>query len=156
MVPVNEETGGGSAIEAGDAAEARLPQDQFPSSPREHLARIGKRMLYESLTRLGLLAGYFCLLIQLNGPGLSVNDIRGGILLILLVVVPGFIYRLKNYGEARKVVTDVWSRTHMSFGEMARSVEMSKVLQREARDCGLYTDVLREQMETRWRNPSGR
>ena len=146
MEPVNKGAGEWQATEAGDAAKTRLPQDQFPASPREHLARIGKRILFESLTRLGLLGVYFCLLIRLNGPGLSVNDIRGGILRMVLVVVPGFIYRMKNYAEARKVVTDIWSRTNMSFGEMARSIEMIKVLQHEARDCGPYTDVLREQI----------
>lgn len=123
-----------------------LTPEEFPSSVDAHLFRIGKRMFFESLTKVFLLGAYFYLLSRLDGPGLSANEIRGGLLLILLVVVPGFVYRFKNYSEARKAVTDMWDRSHMNFGDMAKVLEMSKVLQREARDCGLFTDVLREQI----------
>ena len=127
-------------------AAVSVAAHEFPASPRAHLSKIGKRMLFESLTKVFLLCIYFYWLAQLDGPGLSANDKRGGLLLIFLVLVPGFIYRLKNYAEARKVVKDMWARTNMSFGDMARVLDMGKVLQREARDCGLFADVLREQI----------
>jgi len=146
MEPAKTEPSETLARTAVGEAEVRLRQNRLPSSPHEHVTRIGKRMLFESLTRVLLLVAYFFLLSQLDGPGLSANDIRGGLLLIFLVVVPGFIYRLKNYSEARKVVIDMWARTHMNFGDMARVLDMRKVLQSEARDCGLFTDVLREQI----------
>jgi methyl-accepting chemotaxis protein len=132
--------------ETSGSALAPVPPNDSPSSVHVHLNRIRRRMLFESLTKLCLLGVYFFLLSQLDGPGLSANDIRGGILLIFLVLVPGFIYRLKNYAEARKVVSGMWARTQMSFVDVTRIFEMRKVLQREARDCGLYTDVLREQI----------
>ncbi len=132
--------------EASGAARVPVPPNDSPGSVHVHLNRIRRRMLFESLTKSCLLGAYFYLLAQLDGPGLSANDIRGGILLILLVLVPGFIYRFKNYAEARKVVSAMWARTQMSFSDVTRIFEMRKVLQREALDCGLYTDVLREQI----------
>jgi methyl-accepting chemotaxis protein len=130
----------------GKEAGARVPPDKFPASADEHLARIRARMLLESLTKLFFLCVYFFLLSQLDGPGLSANDIRGGVLLVILVLVPGFIYRFRNYAEARRAVTEMWARAQMSFGDMAHMHDMRKVLQGEGRDCGLYVDVLREQI----------
>lgn len=124
----------------------RVAADQSPADAREHLNRIRRRMSFESLTKVVLLCLYFYLLSRLDGPGLSANDIRGGLLLILLVIVPGFFYRLKNYISARNVVTEMWARTQMNFGDMARMLDMRRVLQKEGNDCGLYVDVLREQI----------
>ena len=128
------------------SAASRTSPGMFPASPHSHLARIGKRMFYESLTRTLLLGVYFYLSAQLDGPGFSAQDVRGGLLLIVLVVVPGFIYRWRNFAQARQAVTDMWARGHLSFGDLAHAFEMRKVLQVEARDCGTYTDVLREQI----------
>lgn len=130
----------------GGSAAVRVAADQSPADAREHLNRIRRRMSFESLTKVVLLCLYFYLLSRLDGPGLSANDIRGGLLLILLVIVPGFFYRLKNYISARNVVTEMWARTQMNFGDMARMLDMRRVLQKEGNDCGLYVDVLREQI----------
>jgi|HubBroStandDraft_1064217.scaffolds.fasta_scaffold19926_3 methyl-accepting chemotaxis protein len=146
MASVITDARGQSAAETGETARTPALPDISPTNVQGHLNRIRKRMFLESGTKVLLLGVYFFLLSQLDGPGLSSNDIRGGILLIVLVLVPGFVYRYKNYSEARKVVTEMWSRTQMSFGDVTQIFEMRKVLQREARDCGLYTQVLREQI----------
>jgi methyl-accepting chemotaxis protein len=130
----------------GGDAEAPVAPEKFPGSAKEHLNRIRRRMFFESLMKFALLGLYFYLLSRLDGPGLSANDKRGGILLICLVIVPGSIYRWKNYAEASKVVVRMWTRTQMSFGDLARMFDMRKVIQREANDCGLYVNVLREQI----------
>jgi methyl-accepting chemotaxis protein len=135
-----------SAAETSEAAAYHLPPEMSSTSVRAHLNRIRRRMGFESLAKVALLGVYFYFLSQLDGPGLSANDKRGGLLLILLVLVPGFVFRYRNYAEARRVVTNMWARTQMSFGDMARMFDMRRVLQREARDCGTYTDVLREQI----------
>jgi len=144
MDPVNKETRKARTSEARAAADAGFFWREVPPSGRSHLNRIRKRMLSESVTKCILLGVYFVLLSRLDGPGMSADDLRGGILLIALVIVPGFIFRFKNYSEARNAISEMWSRTNMSFSDLARAFEMRKVLQREARDCGLYTDVLRE------------
>jgi methyl-accepting chemotaxis protein len=134
------------AAETGLADEAQVSPDTSSSGIRTHLNSIRRRMFFESLTRFVLLGVYFYLLSRLDGPSLSATDIRAGLLLICLVVVPGFVYRLKNYAEAHKVVTEMWIRTQMSYSDVVQIHEMRGVLQQEARDCGLYTDVLGEQI----------
>ena len=108
------------------------------------LKRIRRRMLFETLTRLFLLCAFCVLLYHFAGPGLAPYRTRAGVLLILLVLAPGVAYRWSNYAEARRAVGDMWALGELNFGDMSRMFEMRKVLQREARDCGLYTDVLRE------------
>lgn len=120
--------------------------DKSPSSLDAHLAGIRRRMLLESLTKLFFLCVYGFFLERLDGPGLSRNDLRAAILLATLIIGPAIFYRWKNYFNARRVVTEMWTRTQMNFEDMARVLDMRRVLQREAKDCGLYVDVLREQI----------
>jgi len=131
---------------AGGAGEARVQQKLIRKTVRSRLGRIRRRMLYESVTRVSLLAGFFYFMAQLDGPGLSHNDIKAGILLILLVLVPGLFYRWKNYAEARQAIAEMRSIGEMKFSDLSRMFEMRKVLQREGNDCGLYANVLREQI----------
>lgn len=132
----------------GDGAGAKDngPQESFPSSSRQHLGRIRKRMLLESVTRSVFLCVYFYCMSRLDGPGFSADNVRGFGLLALFVIGPGLFFRLKNYNEARNVVHEMWTRTEMNFGDMARTLDMRKIFQREARDCAVYSNVLREQI----------
>jgi methyl-accepting chemotaxis protein len=131
---------------AGRTDERREARNAIRRAVRARLDRIRRRMLYESLTKLTLLCVYFYVLSQLDDPGLSSNDIHGGILLVFLVMMPGLVYRLKNYAEARRAVADMWAIGDMKFSDLSRMFEMRKVLQREGRDFGLYSDVLRGQI----------
>lgn len=142
---MRSEGGGARALagRSGTSVESGR-EGALPAGARGHLNRIRRRMFFESLTRVLLLGGYVCWVWEMNGSGFSRNEVREGILLLLLVLLPGVFYRLKNYGEARKAVAEMWAITRMSSGDVARIFSMRKVLQREARDCGLFTDLLRE------------
>jgi len=137
---------GAGKFRAARAGAASGRAEELPSSAGAHLSRIRRRMLLESLTRLALLGGYFYWAVQLDGPGFSVRDLHEAMLLTVLVVAPGLFYRLKNYAEARRAVTETWAMTEMNFGDVARIFSMRKVLQNEARDAAVFTDVLREQI----------
>lgn len=103
-------------------------------------------MMLESVAKLFFLCFYFFFLTQLDGPGLSAHDRQGGWLLVLLVLAPAVLFRWRNYCEARRVVSEMWARTQMNFDDMARVLDMRKVMRREGKDCELYVDVLREQI----------
>ncbi len=113
------------------------------SGAESRLRRIRRRMALESLTRLFLLGVFWILLCDFAGPGLAPYRIRGGVLL-LLILVPGAAYRWSNYAEARRAVAEMWALGELNFSDMSRIFAMRKVLQREAHDCACYTDVLRE------------
>lgn len=146
MGPVRMEGREATVPKAGRAAEARVPPDEYPSNVHEHLNGIRKRMFLESLTRLILLCVYFYVVCQADGDGLSENNIRDGILLLVLVVIPGFIYRMKNYTEAHKAVTKVWAETKMNVGSMVRLVAGRKVIKQDVEDSRPYIEVLQGQI----------
>lgn len=129
---------------AGEAPPGR--GDRFPTSAGDHLKRIRSRMFLESMVRLLLLGAYACWVSRLDGPGFSSRDAEESILLFFLVFVPGLFYRLKNYAEARKAVTETWALTQRNFADVARIFSMRKVLQGETHDAALFTDLLREQI----------
>ena len=145
MGPAATEAREERAAQAG-GADTFETTDPSPSSVHEHLNRIRKRMFSESVTKVLLLLVYFYFLSQLDGPGLSANDIRGGLLLVFLVVVPGFIYRFRNYSEAHKAVTEMWAEAQMSCGAMARMVSRRKAIKQDVEDSRPYIEVLQGQI----------
>jgi methyl-accepting chemotaxis protein len=146
MTPPTLEPGEERLAEASRAGDRQASPDRFPGDVHQHLARIRKRMLFESMTRSFLLCACSYCLSRLDGPGLSARNIRDSLLLVLFVLIPEVFYRLKNYAEARTAVTEQWARVGMNFGDVAQMHETRGVFQQEARDCGLFTDVLRQQI----------
>ncbi|HTW80179.1 MAG TPA: methyl-accepting chemotaxis protein [Terracidiphilus sp.] len=103
-------------------------------------------MFYESVTKTTLLLLFWLAISHLDRPSHGSLRVIGPVLLLLLVLVPGFLFRLKNYREARRAVADMWAFGEHSFADLSRMVEKRKAFEQEARDCGLYTDVLRQQI----------
>jgi len=146
MGPVESDACGTLTANGGAVAVVHAPLDMSASRVHMHLNRIRKRMFFESLTKTILLCIYFYLLSQLDGPGLSSNDIRGGMLLIVLVVVPGFAYRWKNYAEARKAVAEMWAFGQMKFGDISRILSGRNAIKLDVDDSRPYIEVLRQQI----------
>jgi methyl-accepting chemotaxis protein len=120
--------------------------EQVRATVQVRLQRIRKRMLLESLTKLALLVVYFWVLSKLDGPGFSDMDIRGGLLLILLVLVPAFIYRFKNYAEARRAVADMWAMGDMEFGQISRMLASRRLIKPEVEDSRKYIEMMQRQI----------
>ena len=139
MGPTNTDAREEPAIES---LPAWLKPQTTPEDGRVRLKRIRRRMVLESLTRVLLLGVYFYLWSLLDGPRFSANDIRGGILLILLVVVPGFVFRLKNYSEARNAVADMWAFGKLRFDQISRMLTGRQIIKADIQDSRLYIDVL--------------
>jgi len=137
------DTGGTFADGVSDAGERRTA---IRETVRARLGRIRRRMLYESMMRAFLLAAYFYLLSRLDGPGLSHNDIQGGILLTIFVLAPALVYRLKNYAEARRAVHEMWAFGEMKFGDLSRMVAGRRVIKQDVEDSRSYIEVLEGQI----------
>lgn len=131
------------ATAAGKAWERQKP---VPSMVGARLGRIRRRMLYESLTRAFLLGAYFYSLVRLGGPGFSQNDIRSGILLTVFVLVPGLIYRWKNYVEARRAVQEMWAFGEMKFDQVSRMLSGREAIKQDVEDSRPYVEVLERQI----------
>lgn len=133
-----------------EGAGRRVPAQPGPDSARitvqARLGRIRKRMLYESFTKTILLLIFWLTMNHLDRPGHGSFRVTGSVLLLLLVLLPGLLFRFENYREARRAVAEMWAFGEHSFADISRMVEKRKEFEQEARDCGLYTDVLRRQI----------
>jgi len=125
---------------------AHMDPDAMRNNVQTHLSRIRRRMIKESLTRMVLLAAFWVLLCYLAGPDFSPYRLRGGALLIVLVLAPGILYRWKNYAEARRATADMWAFGNVRFDELSRSFAGGKAVGAELLDSGQYIDVLRHQV----------
>jgi methyl-accepting chemotaxis protein len=141
---LHNEPGAGPAEPEVSMNPARPAPKVFQGSAGARLWRIRRRMLLESMTKLLLLTAFWIALCHHAGPDLAPHQVTGGVLLVVLVLVPGAAFHWKNCVEARRAVADMWALGELNFGDISLMFDMRKVLQREARDCGLYTDVLRE------------
>ncbi len=131
---------------AGQHDPELLTPEQIRDFAGARLGRIRKRMLYESFTRTCLVAVFWLALIHLAEGHSGSLRMQAGVLLLLLVLGPGYLFRWKNYAEARRAVAEMWAFGEHSFGELSHMFEMRKVIQREGRDFGLYAQVLSEQI----------
>ena len=123
-----------------------LTSESIRKDVRGRFSRIRRRMFSESLTKTALLILFWFLLCQIGGEYFVPYRLRIGLLLFFLVFIPGIFYRLKNYSEARRAVAQMWAFQDLEFSDLSRMFDLRKVFQQEARDCGIYTDVLHEQI----------
>ena len=135
-------------LESSGARILPVPMDPKPmqKSVQARLGRIRRRMIVETVTRLTLLLIFYIFFCSLDGRHPLSLHLRIAAVLAVLVLVPEVVFRWTNYAEARRAVADMWAIGEMEFKDLSSMVETRKVLEQEAIDCGVYTDVLREQI----------
>lgn len=145
MGPAEMEARAGIAAEAGGAARGQAA-GELHSVVREQLKRTSRRLYLELLTRGVLLCVYFYLLTRIDGVHLKGQEIRGGILLFVLIAVPGMIGSLRNYAGARRAVAEIWGQRQMSLGAEWRTEAGRRAMQQEMEDSRPYIEVLQGQI----------
>ena len=110
------------------------------------LHKIRNRLVTELLVRTTLLAPFWLLLFRLTGRDLAPYWIQVALLIFLFLILPGLLFKLRHYSEARRAVADMWSFGRLSYSDLSRMLDARVVLQNEMRDSGLFTDVMRGQI----------
>lgn len=117
------------------------------SEDRERrLRKIGKRLLNEALIRTALLAVFWILLPHPTGNDLRSNELRVAGLLLLFVIVPGAIFKLYHWAEARRAVAEMWAFGGMSFDQISQLLASRAAVGGEIADSKQYIDVMRSQI----------
>ncbi len=120
--------------------------DQSLVDRQLRLRRIRNRLLLEVLIRSALLFVFWYCLPNSIEHELDPYEIRVGGLLILFAVIPGVIFKLWHWAEARRAVADMWAFGRFSYRDLSQMLDTRKVLQGEIRDSRLYTDVMHGQI----------
>ena len=120
--------------------------DSMQQSVEARFRRIRKRILVESVTKALLLAAFWLVMDNLEKEGSGTFRTQGTLLLLLVFLLSGLVHRWRIYAEARHAVADIRPLGEHTFGESSHTFEIRRILQQEMRDCGPYTEVLRQQI----------
>jgi methyl-accepting chemotaxis protein len=120
--------------------------DEAAIDIQSRLRRIRKRLLIEALVRALLLTIFWIFLSYSLGPEMPHVRLRLAGLLILLVFVPGVIYKRRDLAEARRSVSDMWAFGQYRFSEISHMLASRKILHSEIQDSKPYIDVMHSQI----------
>lgn len=139
-------------LTAREAVSHELPglaeneKDESGLGRARRLRKIRNRLLFEGLIRsLLMLLFWYCLpnsVDHAQGP----YEIRVAGLTLLFLVLPGAIFKLGNWAQARRAVADMWALGQFNYHDLSKMMDASKVLQAEIRDSGPYIDVMHGQI----------
>lgn len=129
----------------GSAFSPMPDPDAVAKEVEGRLRRIRRRMISESITR-GVLLAVFWLWMRHLDRGRSLL-LPATILIVVLVLLPGIFYRLKNYVEARRAVAAMWAFGRLEFDQVSSMLAARGTIQADVADSGPYIEVLRRQID---------
>jgi methyl-accepting chemotaxis protein len=121
-------------------------KDESGLDRERRLRKIRNRLVREISIRSTLLVLFWLFLSRSLGRDLDPHLLRIAGLLFLFLIVPGAAYKLMHYAEARRAVADMWSFGRLSFSDLSRMLDASKVVQADMQDSGVYIDVMHGQI----------
>jgi methyl-accepting chemotaxis protein len=110
------------------------------------LLRIRNRLAREALIRAALLVLLWYALARFVGQGTPASNLRIAELLFLFGFVPGAIYKLKHWAEARRVVADMWAFGQHTYHDLSHILAGHTVVQSDMRDSSVYINVMHGQI----------
>jgi methyl-accepting chemotaxis protein len=110
------------------------------------LRKIRRRLLLELLIRSALLALFWLFLSHSMGRDLDPYRLRFAEFLLVFVIVPGVIYKLSHFAEARRAVADMWAFGSLNFSQISHLLSSRDALQAEIGDSRPYFDVMHGQI----------
>ena len=110
------------------------------------LRKIRRRLLFEVFVRSTLLVTFWFCLPKSAENSLDPNNLRVAGLFFLFLVLPGGIYKVSHWAEARRSVADMWAFGQHTYHDLSQLLAGSRVVQAEMRDSGLYIDVVNGQI----------
>jgi methyl-accepting chemotaxis protein len=110
------------------------------------LRKIRNRLMIELLVRAVLLVPFWFLMFSSTSHDLTPYRLRIAVLMFLFLILPGLLYKLGHWAEARHAVADMWAFGQFSYRDLSQKLAARTVLQDEMRDSRLYTDVMHGQI----------
>jgi methyl-accepting chemotaxis protein len=129
-----------------NARVAGIAVDAAEADRKVRITRIRNRLLKQALIRLGLLALLWYSLAYRLGPELAPCRLRIAGLLVLFALIPGLAYKVSDFAEARRAVSNMWAFGQLKYDDISRTLDNSKMLQADIVDSKPYIDVMHEQI----------
>lgn len=126
------------------AAPPVLTPDAMGKEAEGRLGRIRRRMLSETVIRLILLVVFWLVMRHLDHDGALFT--QATVLIVLLVLLPGMVYRLKNYTEAKSAVAAMWAFGQLGFDQISQMLSAHLLIKADVEDSRPYIEVLQGQI----------
>jgi len=121
-------------------------KDESKQDRERRLRKIRNRLVCEVLIRSTLFVLFCFSLSQALGDYPHPDPLRIAVLVFLFLIVPGAAFKLRDYADARRAVADMWSFGRLTYGDLSRMLDASKVVQADVLDSGSYIDVMHGQI----------
>jgi len=113
---------------------------------QSRLRRIARRLLLEGLVRSTLLVLFWFLFARLLGDDFPHYRVRIAELMFALVVLPGALYKLSHWSEARRSTADMWAFGDKSFHQISHQLASSNAVRDQLAESRPYFDVMHNQI----------
>ena len=136
-----------SRAQDGPRGESSIAEERgVREEHRRRMRRIESRLLTQTSIGIALPALLWYALWLFMGRAFADHRVTAALLILVILIAPLLVIQLWNWRQANRAVAAMWAFGDLRYDEVSHMFEMRRVLQRESRDCGLYTDVLREQI----------
>ncbi len=120
--------------------------DQGELDRRSRLRRIGKRLATEVAVRAALLCLFWLLLSRVMGSDFPQYRLHVTGLMFLFLLLPGAIFKVMDWTEARRSVGDMWAFGRMNFSQISQMLASRHAIQSQLGESGPYVDVMHGQI----------
>lgn len=144
MAAAAQTSQGAFSPERADPLDKKANENELGCALR--LRRIRNRLVFEGLTRLALLLLLWFVWSASAGASPAPSRMRVAGLLFLFVVVPGTLFKLWNWREARRALSEMRAFGRFSYGELSHMMTTRKTIQADMQVSGPYIDVVRQQI----------
>jgi methyl-accepting chemotaxis protein len=126
-----------------------LPADDPDESVlhrQQRLRKISRRLFLETFVRSVLLVVFWLLLSDVVGPGFAACRLRIAELVFTFIVVPGLLYKLSHWSQARRSVADMWAFGKLTFNQISHMLASRNSVQAQLAESRPYFDVMHNQI----------
>lgn len=121
--------------------------DRLTQADRQlRLRPIRRRLVFEFVLCSLLMAVFLVLIDYRMGAAMAPFRVEFVGLVFVLAIVPGLLFKLWHWKEAKQAVSEMWALGQISYGKISEMLDASKFVKADMRESGVYIDVLNGQI----------
>lgn len=128
------------------ASCSQAPPVADPMGETQRLRRSRTRLIAETLIRLTLTTLVWLLTCRMIGNALAPYRLRFALLLLGLLVLPGFVLKWLNWREASRAIREMWAFGRFNYGQISSLLASRGVIEQELRHACPFLNLLHQQI----------
>ncbi len=133
-------------VAAPASEQPAIDPDESVLHRQQRLRKISRRLILETSVRSALLALFWFLLSRVVGQEFAACRLHVAGLLFIFIIVPGIVYKLSHWIEARSSVADMWAFGKLTFNQISHMLASRNAVQDQLAESRLFFDVMHNQI----------